>query len=97
MLNIELKAVKEVWIFTTPTCAPCKQLKLQLSTVPGIASHLRYMDIETDKNAIEQARLFAVSKVPTVILMRNGYPYDTVMGNVCNIAKTIQSFLCEGE
>ena len=86
---------KEVLIFTTSTCLPCKQLKAQLAGIPKISNNIRYlcMDDPNNNEAQERAILYGVHSAPTLIFMIGGVPQTSTEGYSQRVIRQVQDFL----
>ena len=71
-------------LFTSPTCAPCKQMKMDLAAI-GIDAEITPVDVSRPENA-DLLSTYGVRSVPTIIFLdddeeivkvRVGYTGDT--------------------
>ena len=83
---------KKVWIFTTTTCAPCKMLKKQVELFPDLKAGVTYQNMD-ENAASELAREMCIHKAPTVVLLQDGKPMDTVDGSMTAMLAAVVSHL----
>lgn len=71
-------------LFTSPTCAPCKQMKMDLAAM-GIGAEITPVDVSRQENA-DLLATYGVRSVPTIVFLdddeeivkvRVGYTGDT--------------------
>ena len=72
---------KTLIIFTSPTCAPCAQLKQSLERVT-LPDHMTYREIDVEKSP-QEAMGYAVRSLPTIIVTDgDGIPVQTRTGSM---------------
>ena len=70
---------KTLIIFTSPTCAPCAQLKRSIEQVT-LPDHIDYREVDAEKSPQEAMR-YAVRGLPTIIVTDgDGIPVQTMTG-----------------
>jgi len=78
-------------LFTSPTCGPCKQLKLDLAAA-GIGSEITQVDVSQPENTSLVA-FYGVRSVPTMVFMDDDEEIIKVRvgytGNIEDIKETI--------
>lgn len=85
--------MKEIWIFTSPTCQPCKALK------PRVAAFAANLDVPVmEFNAINEDNAFLVElhgirMVPTVLIWNEGKVVAKMAGAAQWNAQTAQEAL----
>ena len=70
---------KTLIIFTSPTCAPCAQLKRSIEQV-SLPEGMTYREVDAEKSPQEAMR-YAVRGLPTTVVAdADGYPIDMYTG-----------------
>ena len=72
---------KTLIIFTSPTCAPCAQLKRSIEQV-RLPEGMTYLEVDVEQNP-QQAMRYAVRSLPTIIVTDDdGIPVQTRTGSM---------------
>ena len=72
---------KTLIIFTSPTCAPCAQLKQSLEQV-SLPEGMTYREVDVEQNPQEAMR-YAVRGLPTTVVAdADGYPIAMHTGSM---------------
>lgn len=59
-----------VYHFSSPTCAPCKQIKHAVDDLKEEFSQLNWVSVNTHEDPDEYASKFGVSVVPTIVVVK---------------------------
>ena len=81
---------KTLIIFTSPTCAPCAQLKRSIEQVT-LPDHMTYREVDVEQNP-QEAMGYAVRSLPTIIVTDDdGIPVQTRTGSMS--ASALEDFI----
>ncbi len=69
--------MKKILMFTTKTCAPCKQMKEIMSTVDHTGIHLEYLDARDEAALVVK---YGIKSVPTLALVEDDSLLDKHSG-----------------
>lgn len=78
--------MREILIFTSAECVPCKQLKAHLDNQSIDKDKIKFADVE-------QAEGYSVRSVPTILFIDNGIVLDKLVGYQANYVKQIKEYL----
>ena len=56
-----------VYMFSSPTCGPCKHIKPVINELKEDYSHLKWVDVDTSVDT-QTAMRFGVRQVPTMVI-----------------------------
>jgi thioredoxin-like negative regulator of GroEL len=57
-----------VYMFSSPTCAPCKYIKPVINELKEDYSHLKWVDVDITSDPDGFSRKFGVTMVPTMVI-----------------------------
>ena len=68
--------------FSSPTCAPCRQIEPLLDRLAGeFAGRVRFLKVNVNESPMTTAR-FRIRSVPTLLFMQNGSVTTQLVGAV---------------
>lgn len=76
VLNFDGVSVVDFW---ASWCGPCKMIAPIFEEVAGEITNAKFVKVNVDENP-NLANQFRIASIPTILIMKNGAPVDTLVG-----------------